>query len=147
MTRGSNIERSAFVDCGTVVEDASVLPSCYVGAGLDVTHAVVGFRRIAHLNRKIEIGNHQRILIARRLRRMNRDSLADATRHGGPDNALELAALMLDRIGLVAMRLNALPPETPDLTDEELSRVEELYENNFGLREPSAVSGQQSAGG
>ncbi|MDX6380024.1 MAG: hypothetical protein QOI57_1048 [Rubrobacteraceae bacterium] len=41
----------------------------------------------------------------------------------------------------------AAAPETPGLTDEELSRVEELYENNFGLREPSAVSGQQSAGG
>jgi aryl-alcohol dehydrogenase-like predicted oxidoreductase len=27
----------------------------------------------------------------------------------------------------------AAAPETPDLTDEELSRVEELYENNFGL--------------
>jgi aryl-alcohol dehydrogenase-like predicted oxidoreductase len=24
-------------------------------------------------------------------------------------------------------------PETPDLTEEELARVEELYENNFGL--------------
>jgi uncharacterized membrane protein YccC len=61
--------------------------------------------------------------IARRLRRMNRDSLADATRHGGPDNALELAALMLDRIGLVAMRLNALPPEDAEWTAELLSEV------------------------
>ena len=61
--------------------------------------------------------------VARRLRRMNRDSLADATRHGGPDDALELAALMLDRIGLVAMRLTALPPEDAEWTSELLSEV------------------------
>ena len=61
--------------------------------------------------------------VARRLRRMNRDSLADATRHGGPDDALELAALMLDRIGLVAMRLNALPPEDAEWTAELLAEV------------------------
>ena len=54
---------------------------------------------------------------------MNRDSLADATRHGGPDDAMELAALMLDRIGLVAMRLNALPPEDAEWTAELLSEV------------------------
>lgn len=61
--------------------------------------------------------------IARRLRRMNRYGLVDATRHGGPDDALELAALMLDRIGLVAMRLNALPPEDAEWTAELLSEV------------------------
>jgi aryl-alcohol dehydrogenase-like predicted oxidoreductase len=31
----------------------------------------------------------------------------------------------------------ASAPETPDLTEEELARIEELYENNFGL-EPAA---------
>jgi len=61
--------------------------------------------------------------VARRLRRMNRDSLADATRRGGPDDAMELAALMLDRIGLVAMRLTALPPEDAEWTSELLSEV------------------------
>jgi len=64
VTRGSNVERSAFVDCGTVVENATVLPSSYVGAGLDVSHAVVGFRRIAHIDRKIEIEVHDRRLLA-----------------------------------------------------------------------------------
>jgi NDP-sugar pyrophosphorylase family protein len=64
VTRCSNIERNALVDCGTVVENATVLPSSYVGAGLDVSHAVVGFRRIAHLNRKIEIEVHDRRLLA-----------------------------------------------------------------------------------
>ena len=41
----------------------------------------------------------------------------------------------------------AAAPDTPDLTEDELSRIAELYENNFGLKEQSAVSGQQSARG
>jgi NDP-sugar pyrophosphorylase family protein len=64
VTRGSNIERCAFIDCGTIVENATVLPSSYVGAGLDVSRAVLGFRRIAHLDRKIEIEVHDRRLLA-----------------------------------------------------------------------------------
>jgi aryl-alcohol dehydrogenase-like predicted oxidoreductase len=40
----------------------------------------------------------------------------------------------------------AAAPDTPDLTDDELARVAELYEDNFGL-ERSAISGQQSARG
>jgi aryl-alcohol dehydrogenase-like predicted oxidoreductase len=40
----------------------------------------------------------------------------------------------------------AATSETPNLTEEELRRVAELYENNFGI-ELSAVSGQQSAKG
>jgi hypothetical protein len=40
------------------------LPSSYVGAGLDVSHVVVGFRRIAHLNREIEIEVHDPRLLA-----------------------------------------------------------------------------------
>jgi aryl-alcohol dehydrogenase-like predicted oxidoreductase len=40
----------------------------------------------------------------------------------------------------------AAAPDTPDLTNDELARVAELYEDNFGL-ERSAISGQQSARG
>ena len=36
-------------------------------------------------------------------------------------------------------------PETPDLTEEELAHIEELYENNFGLEKQSATSSQPSA--
>jgi len=64
VTRCSNVERGAFIDCGTVVENASVLPSSYVGAGLDLSHAVIGFRRIAHLHHKIEIEVHDPRLLA-----------------------------------------------------------------------------------
>jgi len=43
------------VDCGTVVENSTILPFTYVGAGLDVMHSVVGFQRISHLVRNVEV--------------------------------------------------------------------------------------------
>jgi len=55
LTRCSSVEHHGQVDCGTVVEDASVLPFSYVGAGLDVAHAIVGFRRLVSLNRNAEV--------------------------------------------------------------------------------------------
>jgi NDP-sugar pyrophosphorylase family protein len=55
LTRGSTLEHHAEVDCGTVVEDASVLPFSYVGAGLDLSSSVVGFERVSHLRRAVEV--------------------------------------------------------------------------------------------
>ena len=55
LTRCTSVEHHGEVDCGTVVEDASVLPFSYVGAGLDVSQAVVGFRRLISLQRKAEV--------------------------------------------------------------------------------------------
>ena len=55
ITRGSVLERHAEVDCGTVVENSSLLPFTRLGAGLDVMHCVVGFRRLAHLVRNVEV--------------------------------------------------------------------------------------------
>lgn len=55
ITRGTVIEHHGDVDCGTVVENSSVLPFTRVGAGLDVMHAVVGFRRLAHLRQNVEV--------------------------------------------------------------------------------------------
>ena len=55
LTRGACLEHHTEVDCATVVEDTNVLPYGYVGVGLDVAHAVVGFRRIAHLRRNVEV--------------------------------------------------------------------------------------------
>jgi len=55
ITRGSIIEHHSEVDCGTVVENSSVLPFTRVGAGLDVMHSVVGFRRLAHLWQNVEV--------------------------------------------------------------------------------------------
>jgi hypothetical protein len=55
VTRCGVVEHHAVIDCSTVVEDATVLPYTVVGAGLDVSHSVVGFRRINHLHRGVEI--------------------------------------------------------------------------------------------
>ena len=55
ITRGSVIERHCHVDCGTVIEDSTILPFSQIGAGLDVSYSVVGFRRIAHLRQRVEV--------------------------------------------------------------------------------------------
>ena len=55
ITRGTVIEHHGDVDCGTVVENSSVLPFTRVGAGLDVMHSVVGFHRLAHLRQNVEV--------------------------------------------------------------------------------------------
>ena len=55
LTRGSVIEHHAEVDCGTVVENSTLLPLSTVGAGLDVTNSVLGFSRIWNLKRDIEV--------------------------------------------------------------------------------------------
>jgi hypothetical protein len=55
VTRCGAVERHAHVDCGTVIEDASVLPFTAVGAGLDVAQSMVGLGRLAHLPRDVEV--------------------------------------------------------------------------------------------
>ena len=55
ITRGSVVEHHAEVDCGTVIEDSTVLPFTYVGAGLDVVHSVSGFHRLTDLPRNTEV--------------------------------------------------------------------------------------------
>jgi hypothetical protein len=49
------VEHHAHVDCGTVVENSTVLPYCYIGAGLDLAHSVAGMRQIANLRRDVSI--------------------------------------------------------------------------------------------
>jgi uncharacterized membrane protein YccC len=60
---------------------------------------------------------------ARRLRRTNRNSLVAAAEDRDNADAVELAALMLDRVGLLASRLAALPPEDSEWTSELLAEV------------------------
>lgn len=55
VTRCSSIEHHAQVDCGSVVENSSVLPYCYVGAGLDLAHSVAGMRQVANLRRDVTV--------------------------------------------------------------------------------------------
>jgi hypothetical protein len=51
------------VDCGTVVEDSTLLPFAFVGAGLDLASSVVGFDRLASLRRQVEVEIPDRRLI------------------------------------------------------------------------------------
>lgn len=55
VTRCSALEHHAHVDCGTVIDNATLLPNTSIGAGLDVAHSVVGFKRLVHLGRNVEI--------------------------------------------------------------------------------------------
>ena len=55
ITRCSALEHHTVVDCGTVVENTTVLPYTYVGAGLDVTHSVVGHSKLFNLKRGVEV--------------------------------------------------------------------------------------------
>jgi hypothetical protein len=52
---GTAIERECEIDCGTVVESASVLPRTYVAPGLRISNAVVQGSRFIHLGRKLEV--------------------------------------------------------------------------------------------
>lgn len=51
LTRGAIVEHHSEIDCGTVIENSTVLPYSYVGAGLDVAKSVVGFREVFSIKR------------------------------------------------------------------------------------------------
>ena len=55
ITRCSTIEHHAQIDCGTVVENCTVLAYSSVGACLDLAHAVAGLSQIVHLRRGVVI--------------------------------------------------------------------------------------------
>jgi carbonic anhydrase/acetyltransferase-like protein (isoleucine patch superfamily) len=55
ITRGSSIEHHSVVDCGSVVEASTLLPLSYLGAGLDLMHSVLGFKKIASLKYTAEL--------------------------------------------------------------------------------------------
>lgn len=55
ITRLSAVEHHAVIDCGTVIENTSVAPYTYVGAGLDLNYSVVSNNRIASLHRNVEV--------------------------------------------------------------------------------------------
>jgi hypothetical protein len=51
VTRCTTIEHHAEVDCGSVIENSSLLPYSWLGAGLDLSHSVAGMGQIANLRR------------------------------------------------------------------------------------------------
>ena len=105
LTRGSVVEHHTVVDCGTVVENSSILPMTVVGAGLDVTHSVVGFRHIWHLRRDAEV-------------EISDEQLIGALR-SAPIRMLDSAAqfaMTLPR-SMARLLLNKKPSRTPELSD------------------------------
>jgi NDP-sugar pyrophosphorylase family protein len=55
VTSGTSIEQRSEVDCGTVVENSSILPRTYLGPGLHVSQSVVSGSRLVHLGRNIDV--------------------------------------------------------------------------------------------
>jgi carbonic anhydrase/acetyltransferase-like protein (isoleucine patch superfamily) len=64
ITRASSLEHHTVVDCGTVVEASTVLPLSYIGAGLDLTHSVVGFKRILSIKYSAELEVEDKTLVS-----------------------------------------------------------------------------------
>jgi uncharacterized membrane protein YccC len=60
---------------------------------------------------------------ARHLRRINRRSLAAASAGEGAQDGLELAALMLDRVGLIVPKISVLPRDDAEWTAELVTEV------------------------
>jgi carbonic anhydrase/acetyltransferase-like protein (isoleucine patch superfamily) len=106
ITRGSAVEHHAEVDCGTVVEAANILPLSYVGAGLDVCHAVVGYCRMAPLRRpvEVEITDPRLVSVAN-----EHAPLRAATTAGALLSFLPLQVLR----GLIARKPRPHPPDLP----------------------------------
>ena len=53
ITRFSSIEKDCYVDCGTVVEDSSILANTHVGIWLEVRHAVANGNRFLSLEHEV----------------------------------------------------------------------------------------------
>lgn len=53
ITRCSSIERNCCIDCGTVIEDSSILANTQIGIWLDVCHAVVNGNRLLSLGHEV----------------------------------------------------------------------------------------------
>ena len=60
----------------------------------------------------------------RRLRALNRRDLARAADRKGAQSGLELAAIMLDRVGLLVSRLSALPHKDEEWTSDLIAEVQ-----------------------
>lgn len=63
ITRCTTVEHHAQVDCGTVVENSSVLPYAYLGAGLDLAHSIAGMKMITNLRRGARVEIHDTKLL------------------------------------------------------------------------------------
>ncbi len=63
ITRGSALEHHSSVDCGTVIENTTVLPYATVGAGLDLSQTIVGNHQVIDLKRNVAVDIYDRTLL------------------------------------------------------------------------------------
>lgn len=64
ITRGTSLEHHSVVDCGSVVEASTLLPLSYLGAGLDLTHSIVGNKRIVSVKYGAELEVEDKDLVS-----------------------------------------------------------------------------------
>jgi NDP-sugar pyrophosphorylase family protein len=64
ITRGSSVEHHSVIDCGSVVEASTLLPLSYLGAGLDLTHSILGNKRIVSVKYGAELEVQDESLVA-----------------------------------------------------------------------------------
>jgi hypothetical protein len=55
ITRCSSVEKSCYVDCGTVIEDSSILANTHVGIWLDVCHAIASGNKLLSLEHEVMV--------------------------------------------------------------------------------------------
>ena len=105
LTRGSVVEHHVEIDCGTVVDNSSVLPMTTVGAGLDVANSVIGFSHIWNMKRNVVVKVEDRQLIG--------------ILHGAPrrvlTNAAAIAVYLPKLIAQAALRQRRKPQ--PEVTE------------------------------
>jgi len=99
LTRGSVAEHHAQVDCGTIVENSTILPATVVGAGLDAVQSVIGLRHVWNLRRSVEVEISDRQFVG---------ALRSApVRMVG--SAAQMAALFTKSVGQVLLGRKAAP--------------------------------------
>ena len=64
ITRGSDIEHHSVVDSGSVVEASTLLPLSYLGAGLDLSHSILGNKRIVSVKYGAELEVEDKSLVS-----------------------------------------------------------------------------------
>lgn len=64
VTRAASIEHHSVIDCGTVIENSTVLPYSRAGVGLDFAHTVLSGNRMFHLKRNAEVTIADKALLA-----------------------------------------------------------------------------------
>jgi NDP-sugar pyrophosphorylase family protein len=80
ITRCSSIEKDCYVDCGTVIEDSSILSDTHIGMSVDICHAVVSGSRLLNLERGVvlEIADLDVMRSSRSVRKQPRSKVHQA---------------------------------------------------------------------